>query len=106
MIDFKLYQNVLSDELINKLENYTKEKPLRQGRVGDRINLKQKNRYDCYITNQKLLEEVDTTIYNHTFVDIKNNFQKEIKFSPPPGTHASRFSAPPLPTINPPDLET
>ena len=65
MIDFKLYQNVLSDELINKLENYTKEKPLRQGRVGDRINLKQKNRYDCYITNQKLLEEVDTTIYNH-----------------------------------------
>lgn len=79
-INYKIYDNVLDDNLISNLCNYTEEKPLREGKVGNRVNINHKKRYDCYITNNSLLRDIDNQIYSVVYNDIKVNFNKDIKF--------------------------
>ena len=73
-MDYKIYENVLSDEFIDDIFININEYRFHQGKVGNRVNLKQKRRKDLFIDNNKLLQTIDNKIYKTQYKDIYNNF--------------------------------
>tara|TARA_B100000401_G_scaffold343113_1_gene241232 strand:- start:5331 stop:6794 length:1464 start_codon:yes stop_codon:yes gene_type:complete len=80
-MNYKIYENVLTEETINHILSSVDEKQYHNGRVGagKRVNLKQKNRKDLFINDVTLLSYIDNIVYSSLYEDIKENFC-DIKF--------------------------
>ncbi len=80
-MSFKIYNDILSSDEIEEIINYTNNHCLSiEGKVGNRVNLKQKIRSDIFITNEKFLKKIDNIVYNNLYEKIKNDFGVDIKF--------------------------
>ena len=75
-MDYKIYENVFSDELIEYILNNLNESKYHDGRVGagGRVNKKQKNRKDLFINEEPILHKIDENFYVNFYEDIKSNF--------------------------------
>jgi predicted 2-oxoglutarate/Fe(II)-dependent dioxygenase YbiX/predicted esterase YcpF (UPF0227 family) len=73
-MDFKIYNNILSDDNISYILNNIDTSQYHSGRVGNRINLKQKIRKDLFIKDNSLLKYIDDTFYDKMYHDIQTNF--------------------------------
>tara|TARA_B110000305_G_C19465899_1_gene658011 strand:- start:1340 stop:2716 length:1377 start_codon:yes stop_codon:yes gene_type:complete len=75
-MDYKIYENVFNDELIDYIISNLDENRYRDGRVGAgaRVNKKQKNRKDLFIYEDPILHKIDETFYTKHYQDIKENF--------------------------------
>ena len=73
-MDFKIYNNILSDDNISYILNNIDTSQYHSGRVGNRINLKQKIRKDLFIKDNSLLKYIDDTFYDKMYNDIQTNF--------------------------------
>ena len=78
-MNFKIYKNVFTDEHIDYILNSVDNNAYVSGKVGNRINLKQKRRKDLFITNDNLLKYIDNNFYEKLYEDIKLNFS-DIKY--------------------------
>ncbi|AII17171.1 2OG-Fe(II) oxygenase [Aureococcus anophagefferens virus] len=76
----QVYENVFNDESIDHLFNLTEHMNYAQGRVGGRVNLKQKNRKDLYIKTPNVLRYIDDIVYDKLYDEVKNTFGKRIDF--------------------------
>ena len=78
-MSFKIYNNILSRDEIEEIINHTNNHCLSiEGKVGNRVNLKQKIRSDIFITNEKFLKKIDNIVYNNLYEKIKNDFGVDI----------------------------
>ena len=75
-MDFKIYENVLTDEHISFILNNVDENRYMDGRVsaGARVNKKQKNRKDLFINEELILRKIDDAIYDSVYKDVKTHF--------------------------------
>lgn len=75
-MDYKIYENVFSDELIDYILGNLNENKYHDGRVGagGRVNKKQKNRKDLFINEEPILHKIDEQFYTNFYEDIKSNF--------------------------------
>ena len=78
-MEFKLYQKMLDNEEINYVLDNIDNNKYHQGRVGNRVNPKQKIRKDLFIEKKDLLEYIDNTFYNKLYENINENFS-DIKY--------------------------
>jgi predicted 2-oxoglutarate/Fe(II)-dependent dioxygenase YbiX len=75
-MDYKIYDNVLTDDVISYILTNLNEDRYTDGRVsaGSRVNKKQKNRKDLFINDRSMLNKIDDTVYNSIYDDVKSNF--------------------------------
>lgn len=79
---FKIYKNIFDDEFSTFVKSNARV--YHPGRVGNRINLNQKNRQDSYLKDPTVLESIDTKIYDKIYNDVRETFGgKEIKYREP-----------------------
>jgi len=79
-MDYKVYENVFSKEFVEELLQYAKNNKFQDGRVGHRVDPKQKIRKDLFIGNDKLIKDVDNIVYDKIYEDVKKEFDNNIKF--------------------------
>jgi predicted 2-oxoglutarate/Fe(II)-dependent dioxygenase YbiX len=77
---FQVYENVFDDESVEHLLNLTRNMKYCQGRVGNCVNLKQKNRKDLYIKTPNVLRYIDDIVYDTLYEDVRKTFGKRIDF--------------------------
>tara|TARA_R110002073_G_scaffold130566_1_gene277186 strand:- start:1476 stop:2876 length:1401 start_codon:yes stop_codon:yes gene_type:complete len=73
-MDYKIYKNVFTDNNIEYVLNNINCEMYHEGRVGNRVNLKQKIRKDLFIGDIKLLQYIDNNFYDKIYNDINKNF--------------------------------
>ena len=80
--NFKVYKNILSNEIIDKLIHYanTSLNNFQDGKVRNHINLNQKIRQDLFIYDNILLKEIDNIVYDALYENIKQDFCSNIQF--------------------------
>ena len=79
MSKYKIYKGLFIDEKIKYiLENIDKTK-YSTGKVGNRVNIKQKRRYDLFINNIEIIKTIDNFFYDNLYSEIKSNFS-DIKY--------------------------
>lgn len=79
-MDYKLYENIFSDEDIQYIISNIDETKYHDGMVGGRrVNIKQKKRKDLFINDVKLLSVIDEILYSALYKEVKENFY-DIKF--------------------------
>lgn len=79
-MDYKIYENLFQDEFIEKLLNYSNNNNFSEGKVGNRVDPKQKIRKDLFIKDENFIKEIDNIVYNNIYYDISDNFNINIKF--------------------------
>ena len=79
-MDYKVYENVFTNEFVEELLKYAKTNRFQDGMVGHRVDPKQKIRKDLFIGNDKLIKEVDNIVYDKIYEDVKKEFDSDIKF--------------------------
>lgn len=76
---YQLYENVLSDEVIEYIINKTgDDSNFHDGRVGVRVNPKQKLRKDLFFSSRDVIANIDNYIYNRLYDNIKEYFNVDI----------------------------
>ena len=79
-MNYKLYENVFSDENIAHILENIDESKYHDGMVGGtRVNPKQKKRKDLFINDVKLLANIDEILYTSLYTEVSENFC-DIKF--------------------------
>ena len=79
-MNYKLYENVFTDEDIQHILSKLDESRYHDGMVGGtRVNLKQKKRKDLFINDVQLLSNIDEILYSSIYEDVSQNFC-DIKF--------------------------
>ena len=74
-MDYKLYENIFSDEDIQYIISNIDETKYHDGMVGGRrVNIKQKKRKDLFINDVKLLSVIDEILYSALYKEVKENF--------------------------------
>lgn len=83
-MNYKIYENVLDDTSINHILNSLDDSLYIEGIVagGTRVNKKHKNRKDLFIKDSQILSQIDNTMYDAIYHDVKDNFC-DIKFREP-----------------------
>ena len=76
---FKIYDNIFSDDDINVILSIENKQKYYDGKVGNRINIKQKIRKDLFINNNTILKKIDNIFYNKLYDVVKKNFS-DIKY--------------------------
>jgi predicted 2-oxoglutarate/Fe(II)-dependent dioxygenase YbiX len=79
-MDYKVYENVFSNDFVEELLQYAKNNRFQDGMVGNRVDPKQKIRKDLFISNDKLIKDVDNIVYDKIYDDVKKEFDSDIKF--------------------------
>ena len=79
-MDYKVYENAFSNEFVEELLIYAKKNNFQDGKVGHRVDPKQKIRKDLFISNDMLVKEVDNLVYDKIYEDVKKDFDSDIKF--------------------------
>lgn len=79
-MDYKIYENVFTNEFVEELLEYARTNRFQDGMVGQRVDPKQKIRKDLFIGNDKLITEIDNLVYDKIYEDVKNEFDSDIKF--------------------------
>ena len=69
-----LYDNIGSDEFINKVLEYSNTESFHDGQVGNHVDVKQKKRKDLFVKNTHMLRYIDNTIFDSVYDNIKTNF--------------------------------
>ena len=69
-----LYDNIGSDEFINKVLEYSNTESFHDGQVGNHVDVKQKKRKDLFVKNPHMLRYIDNTIFDSVYDNIKTNF--------------------------------
>ena len=68
---FKIYDNIFSDDDINVILSIENKQKYYDGKVGNRINIKQKIRKDLFINNNTILKKIDNIFYNKLYDVVK-----------------------------------
>lgn len=79
-MNYKIYEDIFSNKFIEELLQYSKNNTFVDGKVGQRVDPKQKIRKDMFINNDILIKEVDNIVYDKIYEDIKKEFDIDIKF--------------------------
>ena len=79
-MNYKIYDNVLNNDIINEIILYSNNSTFSDGKVGERVNLKQKIRKDFFFKDYKLIKKVDNIVYNSLHNNILNDFSSNIMF--------------------------
>ena len=79
-MDYKIYENLFDEEFVNKLLEYSKNNIFQDGKVGHRVDQKQKIRKDLFINNNNLIKDIDNIIYDNIYKDVLKEFNIDIKF--------------------------
>lgn len=81
-MDYFVYQDVLTESLIQEILSAVKKKKLYEGKVGYKINYKKKIRYDLFMNEKEkeILSKIDNIVYNRVYKSILNKFNKNIKY--------------------------
>ena len=79
-MNYKVYENLFDDEFVNMLLDYSNNNTYLDGKVGNRVDTKQKIRKDLFISNNYLLKQIDNKIYDNIYDDVLKNFNINIKF--------------------------
>tara|TARA_Y100000741_G_scaffold121229_2_gene91072 strand:+ start:2045 stop:3448 length:1404 start_codon:yes stop_codon:yes gene_type:complete len=79
-MNYKLYENIFSDEDIEHIISKIDDSKFHDGMVGGtRVNIKQKKRKDLFINNNVLLSKIDEILYSSLYTDVVSHFC-DIKF--------------------------
>ena len=81
-MQYKIYEKVLDSNYIDEFLNSVNKEQFHDGRVGTRVNLKQKRRKDLFLSNTKHLTTLDNKIYEKIYFDVRDNFS-DIKYREP-----------------------
>jgi predicted 2-oxoglutarate/Fe(II)-dependent dioxygenase YbiX len=73
-MNYKIYENVLSNNIIDELLNYTKTNDYQIGKVGNRVNLNQKIRNDYFISSENLITKIDNIVYDQLYNNVCEHF--------------------------------
>lgn len=79
-MDYIVLPKLLNGDIIEYIKNEALKSTFSDGKVGQRINLKQKIRKDLWFTKSKTLEVLDDYIYNKTYNNVKKTFNIDIDY--------------------------
>lgn len=80
-MSYKIFENIFDDDFSQFIKDNARV--YHPGRVGKRINLKQKNRSDSYLKDPNVLNLIDDRLYNVIYEDVKTVFGHDIKYREP-----------------------
>jgi len=79
-MDYIIFPKLLDSVVINYIKNETQKVKFNEGRVGNRVNLKQKIRKDLWLTKSENLKILDDYIYDKTYDTVKELFDINIDY--------------------------
>ena len=79
-MQYKIIDNLLSEELIDEIMIDAKKKKLNEGKVGNHVNHKQKIRYDLFINDKELLSKIDNVVYSKLYGMILTELNRNAKY--------------------------
>ena len=79
-MEYILFPNLLDSTIINYIKSKAEQLKFTDGRVGSRVNLKQKIRKDLWLTQKDTLKILDNYIYEKTYDTVKELFNINIDY--------------------------
>lgn len=78
-MNYKVYKNIFNNDFIKYILDNVDDNNFSSGKVGNRINMNQKRRKDLFISDRKILTNIDNFFYNIMYDDVYKNFS-DIKY--------------------------
>ena len=69
-----LYDDIGSDKFVDDIFTYIQDKEFHDGRVGQRVDTKQKKRKDFFITDRPTLRMIDNFFFDKMYAEINTHF--------------------------------